>query len=88
VLVGKNYNKKIDTWAIGALTHELFTSENPFKIKSQSDLSKIITDDFVMETGSPELRSFITFILRKNPAKRPDTDTIKRHPFIEKFKDL
>jgi len=41
-----------------------------------------------MKTGSPEIRSFITFILRKNPAKRPDTDTIKRHPFLEKYKDL
>jgi hypothetical protein len=41
-----------------------------------------------MEIGSPELRSFITFILRKNPIKRPDSDTIKRHPFIEKYRDL
>ena len=39
-----------------------------------------------MQKGSPEMRSFITFILRKNPSKRPDTDTIKRHPFIEKYK--
>jgi serine/threonine-protein kinase Chk2 len=25
ILSGKHYNKKIDTWAIGALTHELYT---------------------------------------------------------------
>lgn len=49
------------------------------------DLSKIITDDFEMNTGSPELRSFITFILRKNPSKRPDTRIIKQHPFIENY---
>jgi serine/threonine protein kinase len=41
-----------------------------------------------MESGSPELRSFVTFILRKNPTKRPDADTILRHPFIEKYRDL
>lgn len=41
-----------------------------------------------MKEGSAELRSFITFILRKNPAKRPDTATILMHPFIEKFKEM
>jgi len=41
-----------------------------------------------MQKGSPELRSFITFILRKDPSKRPDTDTIKKHPFLVKYKDL
>jgi len=41
-----------------------------------------------MHMGSSELKSFLTFILRKNPSKRPDTDTIKRHPFIEKYKDF
>jgi serine/threonine protein kinase len=53
ILSGKQYNKKIDTWAIGALTHELYTGENPFKIKNKDDLSKIITEDFEMEHGSP-----------------------------------
>jgi len=41
--MGMQYNKKIDSWAIGALTHELFTSDNPFKIKNKEDLSKIVT---------------------------------------------
>lgn len=46
------YNEKIDTWAIGTLAYELFTSENPFKIKKKQELSKIVTEDFVMKTGS------------------------------------
>lgn len=41
-----------------------------------------------MDKGSPELRSFVTFILRKNPVKRPDADTVRRHPFIDKYRDL
>lgn len=41
-----------------------------------------------MEVGSPELKSFITFILRKDPAKRPDTELIKKHPFLVKYKNL
>lgn len=35
-----------------------------------------------MQVGSPEIRSFLTFILRKNPAKRPDAYTLSKHPFI------
>lgn len=41
-----------------------------------------------MATGSPELRSFVGFVLKKNPAKRPDADTMLKHPFIEKYRDL
>jgi len=82
ILLGQHYNKKIDAWAIGAMTHELFTGENAFKIKKKDDLSKIVTEDFRMESGSAEIRSFVTFILHKNPAKRPDAETIKKHPFI------
>lgn len=41
-----------------------------------------------MNTGSAEFKSFVTFILRKNPSKRPDADTILKHPFIEKFRDM
>ena len=41
-----------------------------------------------MKIGSPELRQFITFILKKDPAKRPDAQQIKHHEFIKKYKDL
>lgn len=46
------YNQKIDTWAIGTLAYELYCADNPFKIKKKEDLSKIVTQDFVMKTGS------------------------------------
>ena len=29
------YNEKVDTWAIGTLAYEMFTAENPFKIKKK-----------------------------------------------------
>ena len=41
-----------------------------------------------MESGSAEMRNFVTSILQKNPAKRPDTKIIKRHAFIQRYKDL
>lgn len=41
-----------------------------------------------MKTGSLEFRDFITFILKKDPVKRPDAQLLKNHPFIKKYKDL
>jgi len=46
ILTGHHYNKKIDTWAIGTIAYEIFTSENPFNITKKSELSKIVTEDF------------------------------------------
>lgn len=41
-----------------------------------------------MKAGSPELRSFVNFILKKNPAKRPDADIVLQHPFIKKYSEI
>lgn len=41
-----------------------------------------------MKTGSPQLRDFITFILKKDPTKRPDAKAIRNHGFISKYKDI
>jgi serine/threonine protein kinase len=41
-----------------------------------------------MKTGSPELKDFITFILKKDPNKRPEAAAIKQHDFIRKYQDL
>lgn len=70
------------------MAHELVTGENPFAIRRKEDLRRIITQDFDMRVGSPELRSFISFILRKDPSKRPDSSILLSHPFIKKFQDL
>jgi len=41
-----------------------------------------------MKSGNYELRDFVTMILRKDPRKRPDAQTMKTHKFIKKFRDL
>ena len=51
-------------------------------------MAKIVTEDFEMCVGSQVLRNFITFILRKDPEKRPNAEAIINHPFIQKFKEL
>ena len=42
ILTGKQYNKKIDIWAIGSLAHQLITGEDPFKIKTKEDLVRVV----------------------------------------------
>ena len=45
-LKGTKYNSKIDIWAIGTLTHEMATGKNPFGIKKESELTKIVKQNF------------------------------------------
>jgi len=41
-----------------------------------------------MRTGSPEMRNFLTLILKKDPNKRPDTEKLKSHEFIRKYRNI
>lgn len=88
ILKGNKYNEKIDTWALGALSYELFSGQNPFNITKKEDISKIVTEDFKMTIGSLLFKSFVSFILRKDPNQRPDSKCLKTHPFISRFRDF
>lgn len=72
ILKREKYNAKSDIWALGPLVYELLAGENPFCIRKREDLDKIITKNAELKVGSPEIKSFINFILRKDPKKRPD----------------
>ena len=85
ILKGKKYNEKIDVWAIGTLCHEMATGRNPFGIKRQEELGKIVKESFEMKAGSPDLKNFVSFILKKEPEGRPTAEMLLKHPFIEKY---
>ena len=42
MLQGSRYDEKVDLWAIGVLTYELFYGNSPFDINEQQDLIKIV----------------------------------------------
>lgn len=42
MLQGSRYDEKVDLWAIGVLTFELFYGKSPFDINEQQDLMKIV----------------------------------------------
>lgn len=87
-LRGEHYSNKVDLWALGTLAHEIFTGDNPFRIINRRQLRNILTQEPILPTGSPEIRSFISFLLKKDPERRPDADIILRHPFIEKYEEI
>ena len=89
ILTGKSYNEKIDIWAYGTLVYELFTGENPFKIKDKSDLNRVVNNDLVMGDNTPhKLKDFIFCILNKHIQLRPSATEIKMHKWLQKYLDL
>jgi serine/threonine protein kinase len=75
MLVGKDYNQKIDVWAYGILVYELFTGENPFKIREKSDLNRVITEEVTIGDNMPEkLKDFLLFALIKDITLRPTAE--------------
>ena len=42
MLQGSRYDEKVDLWAIGVLTYELFYGNSPFDLNEQQDLIKIV----------------------------------------------
>ena len=61
----------MDIWAIGVLTYELLTGENPFNIKRIDELQKIVSEN--IEFGAiknPLAANFTRKLLRKNPLLR------------------
>jgi len=45
------YDEKVDIWAIGILTYELLIGKIPFKINSEEDLVKIVSDSIDVVQG-------------------------------------
>ena len=77
---------EIDIWALGILTHELFFGDNPFEIRKEDDLFRVVQNEFRMKVGSLQLKTFTNLILKSEPQKRPRADQLLKHPFITKYR--
>jgi aurora kinase len=70
---GNSYDEKIDLWAIGVLGYEMMTGRIPFDIKSEKDLSKIVTSKIIFPKNmSQNAISFLEVLLERDPNKRKD----------------
>ena len=80
------YSCQIDIWALGILTYELFLGDNPFQIRTEDDLFRVVEKEFRMKVGSIQLKTFVNLILKSEPEKRPKAEQLLKHPFITKYK--
>ncbi|KAL0235455.1 hypothetical protein GEMRC1_002037 [Eukaryota sp. GEM-RC1] len=84
------YDHTIDLWSLGIILYELFHSKPPFFTNNLVSLVAQIVRDrikFAPEI-SPEFRSFLKGLLRKDPRQRLQWPELLDHPFITKTSSI
>ena len=85
-IVSKNsYSFAVDWWALGILTYEMCFKKTPFKHWNRSiQYQKILEENPVFpENADPDVVSFISKLLVKNPLKRGSLSTLIDHEFFK-----
>ena len=81
------YRDKSDCWALGVLLYECCTLKHPFEARNQCALIlKIIQEEHTqLPAGlvSPELEALISWLLEKEPSKRPTIREILSESFVQ-----
>jgi serine/threonine protein kinase len=85
-------NKKVDIWALGVLTYELFFGKRPFEAFSIDELSRMYeqgtyvinlrVEDKKNQKISKELFFFINRCLQKDPQKRANVYELRNGDFL------
>lgn len=91
VLSKRGYRSAVDWWSLGVMTYEMLFGHRPFKGKTNSTLTHVITHaryvfpDNVADIVSPEALSFVRGCLERDPNSRlgarglPD---LQAHPWF------
>ena len=79
-------NYKVDIWALGVLTFEMYFGRRPFEAFSIEDLAKMYRKgeyyiNFGEEGISKELFDFINMCLQKDPKKRANISILQKSDF-------
>ncbi|XP_030849826.1 serine/threonine-protein kinase Nek6 [Strongylocentrotus purpuratus] len=80
------YNNKSDVWALGCLLYEVCAFEPAFDAHNLLSLYyKIVKGDnpTIPSTYSTDLQDLLTFILEKDPDKRPSATTILSQDYVQ-----
>lgn len=70
IVMGVEYDEKIDIWDIGMMTYECLLGKIPFRIYSVLDLNRIVEDEIKFPEyidTSDEAKDFILKIMKKKP---------------------
>lgn len=91
VIKGHPYGTEVDIWSVGILAIECADGHPPFSYLPLSEALKTIAapstpppqlKNETRATWSNNFHNFISFVLVKNPRRRPDAAACLAHPFI------
>jgi serine/threonine protein kinase len=75
-------------WAVGVICYTMICGYPPFWSENMADMLHMIKhgdynfDGPSWESVSDETKSFVSFLLTRDPAKRPTSDECLQHPFL------
>ena len=94
IITGKNYNEKVDIWAIGVITYMLLSGRNPFPGKNKKDVKRLIVEvpvnleKSIWKKVDPLAKDFIQKALVKDPNNRYSAKQLLDHPWMQKQEQL
>ncbi|KAJ8277130.1 hypothetical protein GJAV_G00071790 [Gymnothorax javanicus] len=83
----KPYNNKSDIWALGCVLYEMCTLKHAFEAGNMKNLVlKIIRGSYppVPAVYSPDLRSLVGLLFKRNPRERPSVSAVLHKPFLSR----
>ncbi|KAI6647476.1 Serine/threonine-protein kinase ULK1-like [Oopsacas minuta] len=88
VLLGYNYDSKVDMWSIGTIIYQCFTGSAPFIAKTPQLLRKRYETEHKLQPklpiqASPDLNSLLLGLLKKDFQVRLGHDDFCTHPFFQ-----
>lgn len=87
-VLGKNYSKECDVWSLGVLLYMMMFADPPFSGKRNTQIFESIKTkepsftSAACQSISPELRSLLEGLLKKNPAERLTISQALQNPWF------
>ena len=84
----KDYDYKVDMWAIGVVLYNMLSRKQPFSGETEEIIvNKVINDEINFSYNcwnsiSKDVKNLIKLLLSKNPEERPSPFEAKNHPYI------
>eukprot|EP01053_Blabericola_migrator_P011505 Blabericola_migrator_1__11504@NODE_686_length_6875_cov_181_991774_g499_i0_p1_GENE_NODE_686_length_6875_cov_181_991774_g499_i0NODE_686_length_6875_cov_181_991774_g499_i0_p1_ORF_typecomplete_len628_score78_45Pkinase/PF00069_25/5_3e55Pkinase_Tyr/PF07714_17/8_8e32Kinaselike/PF14531_6/0_12Kinaselike/PF14531_6/0_0025Pkinase_fungal/PF17667_1/3_8e07Kdo/PF06293_14/1e05Pox_serthr_kin/PF05445_11/0_0071RIO1/PF01163_22/0_037WaaY/PF06176_11/0_097YrbLPhoP_reg/PF10707_9/4_2e03YrbLPhoP_reg/PF10707_9/0_43_NODE_68 len=82
VLLRRDYDFKIDVWAVGIITFMLLVGYEPFYPPSKCIQEEITFESRYWDSISTEARDFVTCLLTFNPQHRASAEDALSHPWL------